>query len=267
MIWYNIFYSIFKIIHLIIFVKGENMNLKKSLTISDLKILDQHIIDNFDTNKTEEKELEVNKDIYWVEGYLCALVSSPEPMIKMDYWLPYINGEDCIFESEQHAHTIIGSILTLKNNIAKKLNDKSYKPLYETYNLKNESKENLITKWAKGYMFATLLFHFDIIQKDENIEKLLLPIIMAADGDFSNEVKRSEISKKDKEKILELIPELILNFYEICKDIRYKHLAEITNIPQKTIINDFKIERNAPCPCGSGKKFKKCCLLNNSLLH
>jgi uncharacterized protein YecA (UPF0149 family) len=22
-----------------------------------------------------------------------------------------------------------------------------------------------------------------------------------------------------------------------------------------------KISRNAPCPCGSGKKYKKCCLL------
>jgi tetratricopeptide (TPR) repeat protein len=24
-----------------------------------------------------------------------------------------------------------------------------------------------------------------------------------------------------------------------------------------------KIQRNAPCPCGSGKKYKKCCLLRN----
>ncbi len=24
-----------------------------------------------------------------------------------------------------------------------------------------------------------------------------------------------------------------------------------------------KISRNAPCPCGSGKKYKKCCLLRN----
>ena len=24
---------------------------------------------------------------------------------------------------------------------------------------------------------------------------------------------------------------------------------------------DGKVNRNAPCPCGSGKKYKKCCLL------
>ncbi len=31
----------------------------------------------------------------------------------------------------------------------------------------------------------------------------------------------------------------------------------------KTIINDKKIERNSPCPCGSGKKYKKCCGFND----
>ncbi|MEJ1406980.1 MAG: SEC-C metal-binding domain-containing protein, partial [Candidatus Sedimenticola sp. (ex Thyasira tokunagai)] len=29
----------------------------------------------------------------------------------------------------------------------------------------------------------------------------------------------------------------------------------------KTIVNEApKVGRNDPCPCGSGKKFKKCCL-------
>ena len=29
---------------------------------------------------------------------------------------------------------------------------------------------------------------------------------------------------------------------------------------QETVVNGPKIGRNAPCPCGSGKKYKKCCL-------
>ena len=28
----------------------------------------------------------------------------------------------------------------------------------------------------------------------------------------------------------------------------------------KTIVKDKKTNRNDPCPCGSGKKYKKCCL-------
>jgi uncharacterized protein YecA (UPF0149 family) len=26
------------------------------------------------------------------------------------------------------------------------------------------------------------------------------------------------------------------------------------------VVNDNKVGRNDPCPCGSGKKYKKCCL-------
>ncbi len=31
-------------------------------------------------------------------------------------------------------------------------------------------------------------------------------------------------------------------------------------VPTKTIRNEVRIQRNDPCPCGSGKKYKKCCL-------
>ena len=29
---------------------------------------------------------------------------------------------------------------------------------------------------------------------------------------------------------------------------------------RKPIVAKVKVGRNAPCPCGSGKKYKKCCL-------
>ena len=34
---------------------------------------------------------------------------------------------------------------------------------------------------------------------------------------------------------------------------------EILLNPPKTQIADKKVGRNEPCPCGSGKKFKRCC--------
>ena len=36
-----------------------------------------------------------------------------------------------------------------------------------------------------------------------------------------------------------------------------KELPEATKIDPK--YNGKKISRNEPCPCGSGKKYKKCC--------
>ncbi|MDO4288557.1 MAG: SEC-C metal-binding domain-containing protein, partial [Eubacterium sp.] len=37
--------------------------------------------------------------------------------------------------------------------------------------------------------------------------------------------------------------------------------AEITKAYKrsKTVVNENKVGRNDPCPCGSGKKYKKCC--------
>ncbi len=34
---------------------------------------------------------------------------------------------------------------------------------------------------------------------------------------------------------------------------------EILLNPPQTLIAEKKVGRNAPCPCGSGKKYKKCC--------
>jgi SWIM/SEC-C metal-binding protein len=34
---------------------------------------------------------------------------------------------------------------------------------------------------------------------------------------------------------------------------------EILLNPPKTVIAEKKVGRNEPCPCGSGKKYKKCC--------
>jgi len=31
----------------------------------------------------------------------------------------------------------------------------------------------------------------------------------------------------------------------------------------KIVVNDNKVGRNEPCPCGSGKKYKKCCGISN----
>ena len=40
-----------------------------------------------------------------------------------------------------------------------------------------------------------------------------------------------------------------------------KKLLNIKLPSKKRVINDQKIGRNDPCPCNSGKKWKKCCLI------
>ncbi|MCK4347718.1 MAG: SEC-C domain-containing protein [Thermoplasmatales archaeon] len=42
-----------------------------------------------------------------------------------------------------------------------------------------------------------------------------------------------------------------------CSRIRSKRKIEADH--QKNSVYRIKIGRNAPCPCGSGEKYKKCC--------
>ena len=42
--------------------------------------------------------------------------------------------------------------------------------------------------------------------------------------------------------------------------MQYKKITEFPQSSSKSKTNKFKIGRNSPCPCGSGKKFKKCCI-------
>jgi uncharacterized protein YecA (UPF0149 family) len=44
--------------------------------------------------------------------------------------------------------------------------------------------------------------------------------------------------------------------FESAKEIQD---GEVEQKKQSPTINDNKVGRNDPCPCGSGKKYKKCC--------
>ena len=73
-----------------------------------------------------------------------------------------------------------------------------------------------------------------------------------SDGKGSWERKSSD--KQDEElRLLEAI----------CVQHEIDHLNGMTIMDRtmiSTVINTAKIGRNEPCPCGSGKKYKKCCL-------
>ena len=37
-------------------------------------------------------------------------------------------------------------------------------------------------------------------------------------------------------------------------------LPQVPVLDIRSILKKIKVGRNSPCPCGSGKKFKRCCL-------
>lgn len=58
----------------------------------------------------------------------------------------------------------------------------------------------------------------------------------------------------------ELTPEQVSNISTL-HDVISGSSSTITRKRNKQLVRDhYKIGRNEPCPCGSGKKYKNCCL-------
>jgi uncharacterized protein YecA (UPF0149 family) len=53
--------------------------------------------------------------------------------------------------------------------------------------------------------------------------------------------------------------ESLMDHYKPTWREKYPSVHPINERLKKYLYKQLKVERNAPCPCGSSKKFKKCC--------
>ena len=45
------------------------------------------------------------------------------------------------------------------------------------------------------------------------------------------------------------------------QELLNKHMDDrLKELPDERLVRRVKVGRNSPCPCGSGRKFKKCCI-------
>lgn len=114
-----------------------------------------------------------------------------------------------------------------------------------------------------------------IKQVRENLQKFPHDVwVVISAGDAMNSLGNNEAAEgyflkaykmiKDKSDKIDIL-ERIINLYramhmeEKARPFEDEY-AELTEITQESIKAAEKISRNAPCPCGSGKKYKKCCV-------
>lgn len=116
------------------------------------------------------------------------------------------------------------------------------------------------TLWAQGFIYGARFQGRGFLEKrDPVISDIMFPIVLQV----------SEQGETDK--LYEVAPEFnpeevkqdALNHIEDALTELYTTLrGEVKNIDGSST-EDGPVGRNDPCPCGSGKKYKKCCLLNN----
>ncbi|WP_301201191.1 DUF1186 domain-containing protein [Plebeiibacterium marinum] len=141
--------------------------------------------------------------------------------------------------------------------------------------------QDLCTEYAKcsvgdniidNEMFAFLIWSYaDIVGKDAGpYIKPLFTKGWVAEGicgsynDIISESKKDRISKDEILDIDKRYDDLLNKWFDFMNEKEYEtpFNSSIWDNVNQPVLNESKVGRNDPCPCGSGKKYKKCCLEN-----
>ena len=92
--------------------------------------------------------------------------------------------------------------------------------------------------------------------EDEDDRGLIMPMILLALANHPDPETRSQLPPPEQRtEILEMLAPALLGIYEYFKQRRTPAVAAT---PVRRV--QPKVGRNEPCPCGSGEKYKNCCL-------
>ncbi len=190
-----------------------------------------------------------------LDGYLTAIAVSPQ-VIPPEEWLPEIwGGEIPPLALRTDTNWVVGAITGHFDAVRRVLaeNPEHLEPIFV-----DDTDGSLLPEiWAEGFMRGVQLRRQDWepLFAGEGWQHLAPIGIFAETPDGSPPLIRSE---KRREEIRENAPALfaacvagLLGFWEAARGQG--------GAPSGARRTAARISRNAPCPCGSGKKYKRCC--------
>jgi uncharacterized protein len=195
-----------------------------------------------------------------LDGYIAGVLCCPVKL-KTSEWFPLIWGSGQTAESlgEMRMEIVVRLVMQHYNHVKSCLEaaDTYYVPRFEV----DDFGEPMWDVWAEGFYEAIDVGHRGwnkISEKnlrsdlaEESFMMLMGLLDLAHGGDL--------VPEEDREAMLEtaptLIPVLTKAIYELNTRGKITLPAASEDDFEKLIA---KVGRNDPCPCGSGKKFKKC---------
>jgi uncharacterized protein len=195
-----------------------------------------------------------------LDGFFAALVVGPEAVIPSEYLPEVLGGEmsnTSGFANRGEANEFFGLVMRHWNTIAGALyKDEIYLPIL----LEDEHGVAHGNDWASGFMQGVRLrIHgwSPLIQSDEHGGCLVPMMMLAHEHDRDPKLRPGPISPEKREEILSLMTAGLLKAYRHFRAAHGGQGQDTSPVEQKR--SAPKIGRNEPCPCGSGKKYKKCC--------
>jgi uncharacterized protein len=154
-------------------------------------------------------------------------------MAKPADWMNTIFGQKRAIASEEELERVMMILIRYWNQASVAIENKEYMP---------RTLENA-QKWALGFNQGMdyCRKEWDLFLTDAENSTLLAPIIALEKADEMTEENRQT---------------LVAQISPIVSELFYYWIYKMNNDKKET---KSKVGRNDPCPCGSGKKYKKCC--------
>jgi uncharacterized protein len=191
-----------------------------------------------------------------LDGFLTGIAIGPE-LVMPSQWLPAIWGDDePVFEDEEQARIVLGAIMGRYNEILRELDTdpEGYEPVF----WEGPDGEMIAADWAEGFVDAIRLRPeaWQPLVEDPEALVLLIPILaLCGDEEGGSPL---ELDLEENAELLaeapELIPVCVAGMHRFWKERRGRPAAASTKQAKS-----LKVGRNDPCPCGSGRKHKRCC--------
>jgi uncharacterized protein len=201
-------------------------------------------------------------DICMLHGYLTAIAIGPVTLLPSQ-WLPRVWGEagGPAFDSLEQAQHILNLIIRYYNEIVLIFMEapQHFEPVLFEYGKEGERTVSA-EEWCVGFSLGVHLRSedWDPLLQDEKFSGLLLPIVAFSLDEAWNEVSAGRNPDEAREDLIGFLPEAVQAIHLYWKPFRLKRAPGLT-ADSFHLGGSSRTRPNAPCPCGSGKKFKKCC--------
>jgi uncharacterized protein len=196
-----------------------------------------------------------------LDGFLHAIAIGPQRVMPSQ-WLPKIwdlddGGMMPPMESLEQMNHLLGLIMRLYNSIISGLEQSTpvFAPVWPKFGYSGTDEEDA-QGWAYGFTEGVKLnlAAWQPLLRAPQGQQWYHPIALLGDDDAPPEWNDLINTPEQRAKLTAQIENSVLQMHTYWLPLRQAEAERLTALKMST-----KVGRNEPCPCGSGKKFKKCC--------
>ena len=202
-----------------------------------------------------------------LDGYVAVLIVCPE-MVLPSEWLPEVWGGEHEFADIDEAEATIAAVMGHYNRITRELAEhpEDYAPVLE---IDPNGGDTLWEPWIDGFERAMRLrpdAWEEIALSDDKEASASVSMIVALNDFYYGRSELTEEAEDELDRMAPgLIPEFVRNLnawtksWQVGKRGSSAAQPHVRSGREEPTAFGRKVGRNEPCPCGSGRKYKRCC--------